>query len=77
MSTNTLSKEAEIRLMDFFNHTIDPEGMAKALRQANHLLALGVIREQESLQKEKNNLENSFYWLNELAEILSPYLDKE
>jgi hypothetical protein len=23
------------------------------------------------------NLESSFYWLNELAEILNPYLDKK
>jgi hypothetical protein len=25
MSTNTLSKEAEMRLMDFFNKTVDPK----------------------------------------------------
>ena len=37
MKTNTLSKEAETRLVDFFNHTIDPTEMAKAIRQANHI----------------------------------------
>ncbi|SNR37795.1 hypothetical protein [Flavobacterium sp. ov086] len=77
MSTNTLSKEAEARLKIFFNHTIDPKDMAKAIRQANYLLTLGIMREDKTLQNEIINLENSFYWLNELAEILNPYLDKE
>ncbi|MDN3673038.1 hypothetical protein QWY99_08260 [Flavobacterium branchiarum] len=77
MSTNNLSKEAETRLMNFFNNTIDPKEMAKAIRQANHLLALGAIRENEIFQNETVTLENSFYWLNKLAEILNPYLDVE
>ncbi|WDF60994.1 hypothetical protein PQ462_06420 [Flavobacterium sp. KACC 22758] len=51
--------------------------MAKAIRQVNFVLALGLIRENETLQQEINKLENSFYWLNELAEILNPYLDVE
>ncbi|MDN3673047.1 hypothetical protein QWY99_08305 [Flavobacterium branchiarum] len=51
--------------------------MAKAIRQANHLLALGAIRENEIFQNETVTLENSFYWLNKLAEILNPYLDVE
>ncbi|MET0946377.1 MAG: hypothetical protein ABWY22_13275 [Flavobacterium sp.] len=77
MNTNTLSKEAETRLMNFFNKTIEPEAMAKTLRQVNYILALGVMREHETLQNEIGNLENGYYWLNELAEILNPYLDKE
>jgi len=75
MSTKKLSKEAEIRLTNFFNHTIEPEQMAKALRQVNFILALGIIREDKTLQQEIIKLETSFYWLNELAEILNPYLD--
>lgn len=77
MSTKTLSKEAEIRLTNFFNQTVAPEQMAKAIRQVNFVLALGIIRENETLQQEIPKLENSFYWLNELAEILNPYLDLE
>ncbi|SNR45399.1 hypothetical protein SAMN04487979_106124 [Flavobacterium sp. ov086] len=77
MNTNTLSKEAEKRLMNFFNHTIDPNDMAKAIRQINYLLALEVMRKNETLKNGIDNIENSFYWLNELAEILNPYLDKE
>jgi len=77
MSTNTLSKEAETRLMNFFNHTIEPEIMAKVIRQLNYLLALEVMRKNQTLQSEIDNIENSFYWLNELAEVLNPYLDVE
>ncbi|RKR05859.1 hypothetical protein C8C83_5210 [Flavobacterium sp. 90] len=77
MSTSTISKEAETRLMDFFNNTIEPNDMAKAIRQLNYILALGIMREDKTLKNEIVNLENSFYWLNELAEILNPYLDLE
>jgi len=77
MSTNTLSKEAEKRLTDFFNKTIEPEGMAKAIRQVNYILALGIMRKNETLKNQIEDVENSFYWLNELAEVLNPYLNLE
>lgn len=77
MSTNTLSKEAEKRLTDFFNKTIEPEGMAKAIRQVNYILALGILRKDETLKNQIEDVENSFYWLNELAEVLNPYLSVE
>jgi len=77
MSTNTLSKETELRLAYFFNNSIDAKLMAKTIRQVNYMLALSLMRECETLETEKTNLENAFYWLNELAEILNPYLDVE
>ncbi|MEG1023429.1 hypothetical protein ACHRVK_17255 [Flavobacterium plurextorum] len=77
MRTNTLSKEAETRLLNFFSDKINPEDMAKALRQVNYILALGVMREHETLQNGVTELENSFFWLNELAEVLNPYLSEE
>ncbi|CAC9973881.1 hypothetical protein FLAPXU55_01570 [Flavobacterium panici] len=77
MSTNTLSKETEIRLTDFFNKTVDPESLAKAIRQINYLIALSIIRDCETFQNEKTNLEKGYYWLNELAEILNPYFEVE
>ncbi|MBF4516676.1 hypothetical protein IRZ71_09985 [Flavobacterium sp. ANB] len=77
MSTNTLSKEAETRLLHFFNDTIDPKSMAKAIRHINYVLTLGIMSEDEMLQNEVTNLRNSFFWLNELAETLNPYLDVE
>ncbi|MBF4491901.1 hypothetical protein IRZ83_04540 [Flavobacterium sp. JLP] len=77
MSINTLSKETEKKLIDFFNKSVEPEVMAKAIRQLNYIVSLGVMREHETLQNNRANLENSFYWLNKLAEVLNPYLDVE
>ena len=76
-NTKTLSKETEKKLIDFFNRSVDPKVMAKSIRQLNYIIALGVMREHETLQNNIINLENSFYWLNELAEVLNPYLDVE
>ena len=77
MNANTISKETQIRLLNFFNERIEPEEMAKTLRQVNFTLALGIMSEHEELQNEITKLRDSFYWLNELAEILNPYLDLE
>jgi len=77
MSTKTLSKEAEVRLIDFFNKSVDPETMAKIIRRINYLFALSVMRECETLQTNITTVENGFYWLNELAEILNPYFEVE
>lgn len=74
---NGLSKEAEARIHDFFNTKIDPHVMAKSIRQLNYIIALGILREHETLQRQIENLENSFYWLNEFAEVLHPYLEIE
>jgi len=76
-NTDTLSKEAEKRLIDFFNKTVDPKVMAKSIRQLNYIVALGIMRKHETLQSEISNIENSFFWLNELAEVLHPYLEIE
>ncbi|WP_281234782.1 hypothetical protein [Flavobacterium gelatinilyticum] len=77
MSNSTLSKETQIRLINFFNDRIDPQEMAKTLRQVNFALALGIMSEHETLQNEITKLRESFYWLNELAETLNPYLEVE
>lgn len=77
MSFNNVPKETENRLLDFFNYRIEPEEMAKTLRQVNFTLALGVMSEHETLQREINKLRDGVYWLNELAETLNPYLDLE
>ncbi|MHC0444101.1 hypothetical protein ACWA1F_01755 [Flavobacterium sp. 3-218] len=77
MSTNTLSKETQLRLAEFFNNSIDSKSMAKTLRQVNYILALNVMHENEFLQQENINLDESFYWLKKLAEILDPYLEVE
>ncbi len=51
--------------------------MAKILRQVNCILAVAVMRQHETLQIGLANFEDNYYWLNELAEILNPYLSEE
>lgn len=77
MATNYLSEETEKRLLDFFNNVIDAKDLAKAIRQLNYAIALIVMRDDErgAVYAQKENLEQGFYWLNELAEILNPYLE--
>ena len=77
MNANTLSKEAETRLQHFFNEKIAAEDMAKIIRQVNYLLSLNLMKENETFQNGKINLEENFFWLNELAEILNLYLNQE
>lgn len=75
MTTEGLSKEVETRLKDFFVDVMDPEDMAKTIRQVNHILSLCVMRGCETVESEIKNIEDNFYWLNKLAEALDPYLD--
>jgi len=51
--------------------------MSKAIRKLNYILALGLMREDKTLKNQIEDVENSFYWLNELAEVLNPYLNVE
>ena len=75
MNENSFSKETETRLIDFFRKTIDSEDMAKTIRQVNYVPSLCAMRGCETVETEFNNLEDNFYWLNKLAEVLDPYLD--
>ncbi len=77
MTTEGFSKEVEIRIKDFFIDVMDPEDMAKTIRQVNYALSLCVMRGCETLESEVNNIEDNFYWLNKFAEALDPYLDVE
>lgn len=77
MSTNNLLQETQLRLIEFFSDSIDPKSMAKCIRRVNYILALNVMHENDFLQQENINLDESFYWLNKLAEILDPYLEIE
>ena len=79
MATNYLSEETEKKLLDFFNNVIDAKDLAKAIRQLNYAIALVVMRDDERgyAYAQRENLEKGFYWLNELAEILHPYLEVE
>jgi hypothetical protein len=78
MSTNNFSKETEARVVNFFADSIDPKDMAKYIRRINFILAQTVICEDEKRNVvNKEWLDSGFYYLNELAEILDPYLDAE
>jgi len=77
MTTENFSKEIEARLKDFFINVIDPEDIAKTIRQVNYALSLCSMRGCETLESELSNIEDHFYWLNKLAEVLDPYLDVE
>lgn len=77
MSANILSKEVEIRLMDFFANSIDPKDLAKKIRRLNYLIGFSTMRKCEATKAEIKALDDNFYWLNELAQVLDPYLDVE
>ncbi|GGE99801.1 hypothetical protein [Flavobacterium limi] len=68
------SEEIETRLKNFFND-IDPKEMAKIIRQVNYALSLCSMRECETLESELPNIDDNFYWLNRLGEVLDPYLE--
>ena len=77
MNTHHLS-EIEIKLTDFFANCIEPKDLAKHIRRINFILAQTVISEDEKRNVvNKEWLDSGFYYLNELAEILDPYLDVE
>lgn len=75
MTTEILSEEVETRLKDFLISVIEPKDLAKTIREVNFALSLCVMRGCETVESEINNIEDNFYWLNRLAEILDPYLD--
>ncbi|KQO34826.1 hypothetical protein ASF10_01730 [Flavobacterium sp. Leaf82] len=75
MTTEILSKEEEKRLIDFFNKTVNAKDLAKTIRRLNYIIALGIMRKDETLKLEVVKIEEGFYWLNEFAEILDPYLE--
>lgn len=68
------NEEVENRLKNFFND-IDPKEMAKIIRQINYALSLCSMRECETLESELPKIDDNFYWLNKLAEVLDPYFD--
>lgn len=73
--TQTPTVYSSEKLIEFFEKAIAPEVMAKMIRRINYILTLTVIRNEET----KNPInpewvDDGFYFLNELAEILDPNL---
>jgi hypothetical protein len=77
MTTEKLSKETEQVLIDFFNTIISAKDLAKTIRRLNYIVALGILRKDETLKLELEKISDGFYWLNEFAEILDPYFEVE
>ena len=75
MITDKFSAELETRLNDFFTDKIDYKEMAKMIREVNNALSLSVMRKCETIESGIKNVDDNFYWLNQLAEILDPYLE--
>ncbi|TDE01521.1 hypothetical protein [Flavobacterium sandaracinum] len=66
------------KLNDFLDTVISEQSLATHLRRINYILSLTIMR----LDETKNPInpewaENGFFWINELAEILDPVLEKE
>ena len=72
--TTNISNE---RLNSFFNETIDGSTMAKYIRRVNYILALTAIRQNNDNPIDKEWLDDGYYWLNELAEVLDPNINIE
>ncbi|URM36532.1 hypothetical protein [Flavobacterium anhuiense] len=75
MITNNFSIEMETKLNDFFTDKIDCKEMAKMIREVNNVLSLSVMRKCETIKSGIKNVDDNFYWLNQLAEVLDPYLE--
>ena len=75
MITQNLSNEIQIRLNNLFTDQIDCKEMAKIIREVNHAISLSIMRDSENIKFGVKNIDDSFYWLNKLAEVLDPYLD--
>ncbi|GEM55198.1 hypothetical protein B0A58_01520 [Flavobacterium branchiophilum NBRC 15030 = ATCC 35035] len=78
---NILITTEDQKLMEFFNSTIPKEIMAKHIRRAVYIMSKVAIdknyEEEGKIYVLPEWIKDGFYWLNEFAEILDPYLDKE
>lgn len=74
-----LNKQSNVehQMNDFFTDKISPKDFAKRVRRLNHLVALFALRVNENEGLNKEWLEDGFYWINELAETLDPFLEIE
>lgn len=64
------------KLTTFFTEQVDAKSMAQFLRRASYLIALSYIRSDERTNcMSQEWTDDSFYYLNELAEVLDPVLD--
>lgn len=66
------------KLIEFFTKDVDAKDFAKSLRRATYLIALSYMRSDDvNNPMSKEWTDESYYFLNELAEILDPVLESE
>lgn len=64
------------KLTTFFTEQVEPKQMAQSLRRAAYLIALSFIRNEDNKNcMSQEWTDDSFYFLNELAEVLDPVLE--
>ena len=75
MTTEILNTKQQEKLMKFFEDEVYPGQLAQIIRRYNHEISLMMIRDDESKNViNKQWIDDGFYWLNELAEIIDPNL---
>lgn len=77
MATNNDSEEIDKRIKDFFEDCIAPKDLAKSIRKLSYLIAFSAMSNVKTSDVQISNFSDHFYWLNQLAEVLDPYLDVE
>lgn len=71
-------KPVEEKITDFFKNEITPQQFAQQIRRMNYILTLSIFRMSEQQNTiDMNWAENSFFYLNEFAEILDPVMTKQ
>ncbi len=62
------------KLMQFFKETVDRKNMALYIRRSVYVMSkLALSNNEDNFRKEW--IDDGFYYLNELAETLDPYLE--
>jgi hypothetical protein len=72
---NIIFTTEDQKLMNFFNSIVDRKDMALYIRRSVYVMSKLALSSSEDLFK-KEWIDDGFYYLNELAETLDPYLEK-
>ncbi|PTD14374.1 hypothetical protein [Flavobacterium columnare] len=75
-SENQQNQEFEAKLKEFFTLEIPKKDFAKYVRHLNFMVMTASLKEGNSILLQEE-VANYTFWLNELAEILDPYLKAE
>lgn len=78
MENRSHTNEYNPKLAAFLNKIIDEKELAQSLRRAAYLIAMSFIRSEETTNPMCPKwTDDSFYYLNELAECLDPVLENK